>query len=140
MDKILIREMTINKYDQMIELWKRTPGIGLSDADTRKNIAQFLERNPGQSFVCESDHRIIGTVLCGHDARRGYIYHLAVDDAFRNQGIGKELMARALDALRKQSILKCHLFLYGDNEGAIRFYEKTGWIRRGNLLIYSKDL
>lgn len=132
--------MTMNEYDQMIELWKRTPGIGLSDADSRKNIAQFLERNPGQSFVCESDRRIVGTVLCGHDARRGYIYHVAVDDAFRKQGIGKELMAQALDALRKQGISKCHLFLYSDNEGAIRFYEKNGWIKRGNLLIYSKDL
>jgi ribosomal protein S18 acetylase RimI-like enzyme len=140
MDAILIREMTIGDYDRMIALWKRTNGIGLSDADTKENIHHFLVRNPGLSFVCESEKAIIGTVLCGHDGRRGYVYHLAVDDAKRKQGVGKKLMASALEKLRQQRIAKCHLFLYSDNEDAMRFYERTGWMRRCNLLIYSKDL
>lgn len=135
-----IREMEIGDYDRMIALWKRTTGIGLSDADTKENINRFLARNPGLSFVCETGGAIVGTVLCGHDGRRGYIYHLAVDDARRKQGIGKKLMANALEKLLLQGIAKCHLFLYTDNENAVRFYEKTGWMRRGNLLIYSKDL
>ncbi len=140
MDSILIREMKIGDYEHMIALWKRTAGIGLSDADTRENIQRFLERNPGLSFVCESGKAIVGTVLCGHDGRGGYIYHLAVDDARRKQGLGKQLMASALGKLRLQGIAKCHLFLYSNNENAMRFYENTGWVRRGNLLIYSKDL
>ena len=132
--------MSIGDYDRIVALWKRTTGIGLSDADTKENILRFLERNPGLSFVCESEKKILGTVLCGHDGRRGYIYHLAVDDASRKQGIGKKLMASSLEKLRLQGIAKCHLFLYTDNETAMRFYEKTGWMKRGNLLIYSKDL
>jgi ribosomal protein S18 acetylase RimI-like enzyme len=140
MENYLIHEMSIADYDRMIELWKRTPGIGLSDADSRENINRFLDRNPGLSFVCEIDQKITGTVLCGHDGRRGYIYHLAVDDRFRKIGIGKELVAQSLDRLRRQGIMKCHLFLYNDNDTAIQFYESTGWRKRGNLLIYSKDL
>jgi N-acetylglutamate synthase len=139
-EKTLVREMTIGDYEQMIALWKNTPGVGLSDADSKRNINQFLERNPGMSFVCEIDKRIIGTVLCGHDGRRGYIYHLAVDHAFRKQGIGKELMTRALEKLSRKRIAKCHLFLYSDNEDAIQFYDHTGWTKRSNLLIYSKNL
>ena len=118
--------MIVGDYEQMIALWNNTPGIGLSDADSKRNISQFLERNPGLSFVYEIDKRIIGTVLCGHDGRRGYIYHLAVDLAFRKQGIGKELMARSLDKLRHKRIAKCHLFLYSENEDAIQFYGRTG--------------
>ncbi len=132
--------MTIDDYDRITAVWKRTTGIGLSDADTKENILYFLQRNPGLSFVCESGETIVGTVLCGHDGRRGYIYHLAVDDAARKRGIGRQMMARALENLRRQKIAKCHLFLYADNDSAMRFYEKTGWVRRGNLLIYSKDL
>ncbi len=140
MDTMLIREMTINDYDQVIGLWERTPGIGLSDADSKEHINQFLERNPGLSFVCETDQQIIGTVLCGHDGRRGYIYHLAVDHECRNRGVGKKLMIHSLDKLHQQGIAKCHLFLYSDNENAMRFYDNTGWKKRSDLLIYSKDL
>jgi ribosomal protein S18 acetylase RimI-like enzyme len=140
MDKTSIREMTIYDYDQMVVLWKRTQGIGLSDADSKDNLGIFFERNPGSSFVCEVKEKIIGTVLCGHDGRRGYIYHLAVDSTFRKQGIGKKLMAKSLEKLRQLGIAKCHLFLYDDNKDAMMFYESTGWKRRHNLLIYSKDL
>jgi ribosomal protein S18 acetylase RimI-like enzyme len=135
-----IRKMTIDDYDRMVELWKKTPGIGLSAADSKRNIGLFFERNPGLSFVCEIEKIIIGTVLCGHDGRRGYIYHLAVDQKYRKKGIGKELMARSLEKLHQQGILKCHLFLYNDNSDAILFYDNTGWKRRDSLLIYSKDL
>ncbi len=36
-------------------LWKSTPGIGLSEADSREGIAKFLEANPGRCFVALSD-------------------------------------------------------------------------------------
>jgi len=140
MDKTYIREMVVGDYEKMITLWKNIPGIGLSDADSKRNISQFLERNPGLSFVYEIEKRIIGTVLCGHDGRRGYIYHLAVDHEFRKQGIGKELMAYCLEKLIRKRITKCHLFLYSDNEDAIQFYNHIGWEKRSNLLIYSKNL
>jgi len=140
MGKTSIREMIVGDYEKMIVLWKNTPGIGLSDADSKRNISQFLERNPGLSFVYEIEKRIIGTVLCGHDGRRGYIYHLAVDQEFRNQGIGKELMSHCFERLSRKRIAKCHLFLYSDNEDAIQFYDHIGWEKRSNLLIYSKNL
>jgi len=140
MQNISIREMTIDDYEQMIKLWENTKGIGLSGADSRANISQFVKRNPGLSYVCESSHQIIGTVLCGHDGRRGYLYHLAVDVAFRNRGIGKKLAVNSLEKLHQQNIDKCHLFLYHDNEIAIKFYENTGWEKRNNLLIYSKNI
>lgn len=140
MDKTCVREMIVGDYEQMIALWKNTPGIGISDADSKKNISQFLERNPGLSFVYEIDKRIIGTVLCGHDGRRGYIYHLAVDHEFKKQGIGKALMEHCLEKLGRKRIAKCHLFLYSDNEDAIQFYSRIGWEKRSNLLIYSKNI
>jgi N-acetylglutamate synthase len=137
---VTFREMTIYDYRKMTELWKRTPGIGLSNADSVDNIRIFFERNSGLSYICEIGNMLIGTVLCGHDGRRGYIYHLAVDDEQRRKGIGKELIKRCLDKLRQKGIAKCHLFLYSDNKDAVSFYEGTGWKRRDNLIIYSKDL
>jgi ribosomal protein S18 acetylase RimI-like enzyme len=134
------REMTVLDFDRMLKLWKRTSGIGLSDADSPCNIEIFLKRNPGLSFICESGGKLVGTVLCGHDGRRGYIYHLAVDENYRLSGIGKELMNRSLERLGDEGIVKCHLFLFSDNETAMQFYKNTGWAKREDLLIFSKNI
>jgi N-acetylglutamate synthase len=140
MEKAYIRDMVIGDYEQIIDLWKNSPGIGLSDADSKRNINQFLERNPGLSFVYEREKKIVGTILCGHDGRRGYIYHVAVDSAWKRQGIGKKLIAQSLSKLTHKRIAKCHLFLFHDNKEAMQFYDQIGWERRSNLLIYSKNL
>ncbi|HPR77475.1 MAG TPA: GNAT family N-acetyltransferase, partial [Candidatus Limiplasma sp.] len=74
-----IRLMTLNDYDAAIFLWKSTAGIGISDRDdSRDRIARYLARNPSTCFVAEENGRLIGTVLAGHDGRRGFIYHAAV--------------------------------------------------------------
>jgi len=74
-----IRPMTIADYDQLHALWLSTPGMGLNDLDdSREGIARFIARNPRTSFVAEQDGRLIGAIMCGHDGRRGYIYHTCV--------------------------------------------------------------
>jgi ribosomal protein S18 acetylase RimI-like enzyme len=138
--KCFFREMTISDYDRILSLWQKTPGLGLSEADSRKGILAFLERNLGLCFVCEEGERLIGTILCGHDGRRGYIYHLAVDEACRKRGIGRQLTQQSLDALRLLGIAKCHLFVYRDNKEAELFYTGIGWQKRTTLDIFSKDI
>lgn len=132
--------MTIGDYERILAFWQRTPGMGLSDADSREGICAFLERNPGMSFVCVEEERLIGTILCGHDGRRGYIYHLAVDKSHRERGIGRQLTQQSLDALQRIGIAKCHLFVYRDNEEAELFYDHLGWQKRTTLDIFSKDV
>ena len=55
-------------------------------SDTLAEIAKKLERDPDLFLVAESAGRIIGSVICGFDGRRGIIYHLAVASTFRGQG------------------------------------------------------
>ena len=140
MNNYSFREMNINDYDRILTLWQRTPGLGLSNADSREGIRSFLERNPGLCFVCQEGERLIGTILCGHDARRGYIYHLAVDERCRKRGLGRQLTQMSLDALYRQGIAKCHLFVYRDNKEAELFYGRMGWQKRITLDIFSKDI
>lgn len=135
-----IRSMHIEDYEQVLALWQRSQGIGLSSADERDSIQSFLRHNPSLCFVAQDGDLIIGTVLCGFDGRRGYLYHLAVDEAFRRQGIGNALMQRSLDELHKIGGQKCHLLVYFENENAQRFYKQTGWVLRTDILVMSKDL
>jgi len=137
---IMIWEMAINDYDEVLALWRASEGIGLSDADSRESIARFLERNPGLSFVAYDGQHLIGAVLCGHDGRRGYIHHLAVAKSHRRQGLGRALVGRCLSAVQREGIGKCHIFVFGDNKDAIAFWEKIAWIERVELVMMSQNI
>jgi ribosomal protein S18 acetylase RimI-like enzyme len=136
----MLQKLTIEDYEQILDLWQRVPGIGLSDADSKENIEAFFARNPGLSFAYIVDGKIVGTILTGHDGRRGYIYHLAVDEAYRRRGIAQKLVQASLAKLRESGIEKCHLFVFADNQIGQDFWDSTGWKRRDDLLLFSKSL
>lgn len=105
----IIREMIIEDYEQAFLLWSQIEGLVLSEADSKPNIESYLARNKGFCFVCEADNQVVGTILAGHDGRRGFIYHLAVNPENRKQKIGHRLVEMSLAQLREISIEKCHI-------------------------------
>lgn len=136
-----IRPFRMEDYHLAYDLWSRTPGMGLSASDSEDNIRRFLQRNPGLSFVAEDEAgNVQGTVLAGHDGRRGFLYHLAVSGACRGQGTGRQLVQAALDALGSQNIMKCHIMVLDDNELGQAFWSGLGWLKRDNILLYSHDI
>ena len=118
-------------------LWQATPGVGLSAADEPAALKAFLTRNPGTCFVAESDGRLTGTILVGHDGRRGLIHHLAVATDCRRSGLGRSLVEAGLQALHRQGIDKCHLMVFADNAGGAAFWTGIGATRRSELDLFS---
>ncbi len=135
-----IRQMTMADYDEVYALWEASEGIGLSAADEREGIAHFLERNPGLAFVACAGTELVGAVLVGDDGRRGYLHHLAVSAAYRHQGLGRALVERCLVALGERGIRKCHIFVYGGNQGGLAFWEEVGFYPRPELVLMSHDI
>lgn len=134
MKDLSIRLMTIEDYDAVVALWQSVDGVGLHDHDdSQEGIAAFLERNPGLCFVAASEDKIIGAVLCGHDSRRGYLQHLAVEPNHRGYGTGQKLVDACLSALKALGIRKCTIMVFGDNEQGLSFWRKCGWITRDDL-------
>lgn len=132
-----IREMEISDYPVVIKLWSETESMSLREADSRENIAAYLNRNPGLSFVAVDENVIIGAVLVGTDGRRGYLQHLAVSAGRRGQGIGQQLISAAVGALSQQGIAKTHLFVANENSAAQAFYQKLGWFAREEVRMFS---
>ena len=137
MMNIAVAEFTIDAYELVYSLWENCDGIGLSSADSQPNIRIYLERNPGLSLIASDGQTVVGTILCGHDGRRGYIHHLAVLSAYRRQGIGRLLVDKSLAALQACGIQKCHLFIYHDNASGIEFWERIGWTYRQDIGVVS---
>ena len=99
----MVRAMSIADYEEVYDLWMSIQGFGIrSMDDSKEGIRVFLKRNPTTSAVDVEDGRIAGAVLCGHDGRRGCLYHVCVSKNYRRQGIGKKMVAFCMEALRKE--------------------------------------
>ena len=133
-----IREMSIDQYEPIYELWENSEGVGLSASDEKGEIEKFLERNPGLCFTAWNGNVLVGAILCGHDGRRALIHHLAVRESHRRSGIGKTLVDRCFEALRQRGITKCHLFVFRDNVVGLAFWDGLDWIPREELLLMSQ--
>ena len=132
--------MVMSDYAAVRRLWETCEGVGLNDADRPEALRRYLARNPGMSFVAIDAEQVVGTVLCGHDGRRGYLNHLAVRPEFRRRGLARQLVGHCLAALEREGIAKCHLFIFGTNQEGRRFWRRIGWQLRGDLAVASRVL
>jgi len=132
--------MALADYPAVRALWESCEGVGLSESDRPQAIDAYLRRNPDMSGVAVEEGRIVGAALCGHDGRRGYLYHLAVSPIYRHQGIARRLVAHCLDTLQGAGIAKCHLFIFASNDTGRDFWRHTGWKLRNDLAVASYSL
>ena len=134
---MMIRVMTIDDYDEVYALWKKIKGFGIrSIDDSREGVERFLKRNPETSVVAREDGRVVGAILCGHDGRRGCLYHVCVDPDYRMRGIGKSMVVFCMNALRKEQISKVSLIAFTRNDVGNAFWRCIGWTKREDLNYY----
>ena len=130
--KYKIIEMKLDRYHELIDFWKNTEGLWVSDDDSYENLKIFLKRNPRLNFIAVSENKIVGTLKCSHDGRRGYLHHLAVKKEFRKEGIAKKLINNSLDNLQKAGITKdkVRVFVLDTNKPALKFWKHNGFIEQ----------
>jgi N-acetylglutamate synthase len=125
--QITTRPFRIDDYDAAIDLWNRVEGLEIAEGDGREEIARFLERNAGFSRVAMAEDHIIAVALCGHDGRRGYIYHLAIDPKYQRRGLGKILVEECLRRLQTAGIQRAIILVAGYNDSGRFFWRSIGW-------------
>ncbi|MDP1779799.1 MAG: GNAT family N-acetyltransferase [Anaerolineales bacterium] len=126
---INIREFSFtNDYDSILKLWQDIEtGMKVGRSDTPEEIQKKLERDPDLFLVAETNNEVIGSVIGAFDGRRGMIYHLAVHNKFRGQGVGAMLLTEVEMRLQAKGCLKCLMHVLNDNTEAIQFYQNRGW-------------
>ncbi len=119
--------MDIRDYPSVRELWLNTEGLFLDEGDSEEVMGNYLRRNRGLCLVACEGKRIVGTILCGHDGRRGVLRHLAVSRDCREAGIARALVSHSLSALAKKGIKKCNIFVLNTNIEGQQFWGHMGW-------------
>lgn len=132
-----IRTMTIEDYEGVYALWMSIKGFAIrSIDDSKEGVARFLLRNPDTSVVAEEDGRIIGAILCGHDGRRGCLYHVCVRQECRMRGVGKAMVVYCMEKLKTEQISKVSLIAFTANDVGNAFWRRIGWTKREDLNYY----
>lgn len=129
--------MTMADYDDVLALLRASQGIAIRGVDSRDAVERYLTRNPGLSFVARCATHLIGCVMCGHDGRRGYLQHLAVEAPFQRRGIGTALVERCLTKLKQLGLDKTHLDVLIANAPAHEYWTRRGWKVRDDIVRYS---
>lgn len=137
-----IQTMTIEHYQGLYDLWMTIHGFGIrSIDDSRDGVDRFLKRNPSTSVVAVAeDGSIVGGILCGHDGRRGCLYHVCVREDYRRMGIGKAMVVYCMNALKEEGINKVSLIAFTKNDVGNAFWNCIGWTKRLDLNYYDFTL
>jgi ribosomal protein S18 acetylase RimI-like enzyme len=130
--------MTPDDYDDTLALWNACEGVRASE--TRDEFERILARNPGLSTVLRREQKLAAAVLCCHDGRRGYLYHLGVAAEFRHVGLGRRLVEHSLARLKEQGISRCSIFLIVGNQTGEAFWRRMGWRERTDLQVLAYDI
>lgn len=113
---------------------------------TRVDIEGFHCVNPEFFLVAEADNKIVGfaygTVSSPpsevlekwRSARVGSVETLAVDEAFRRQGIAKLLLTSLFEKFKEKGIDLVTLSVHAVETAAMKLYEKMGFEPRAYFL------
>jgi GNAT superfamily N-acetyltransferase len=85
-------------------------------------------------IVAEKDGEIVGTLqitftpsISFQGGRRATVESVRVDEKYRGQGFGKELMKWAIERAREENCVAMQLTTNSDRTDAHRFYENLGF-------------
>ncbi|MDD2790438.1 MAG: GNAT family N-acetyltransferase [Sulfurimonas sp.] len=92
---------------------------------SKRNFIYHLKK--GNIFVAQEQTQLVGYILIFSYKKSLRIYSLAVDERFRGQNIGMQLIEYVKDLANAAHKRKLTLEVKTSNKNAIRFYEKFGF-------------
>jgi len=121
-----IRRFQREDETAVVALWQRC-GLVVPRNDPARDIALKMSWQPELFLVGEQNGEIVASVMAGYEGHRGWINYLAVDPDTRQQGLGRQMMSAAEDALRALGCAKINLQVRTTNAAVRTFYQRIGY-------------
>ena len=96
---------------------------------SRRAMRGFAEAPGAMTVVAEAGEELVGFCVAELQDQTGYVVTLDVAPAWRRRGLARRLMAEVEARVRAAGGLSMNLHVFTGNEGAIRFYERSGYAR-----------
>ncbi len=126
--EITFESLSFNDYDEIIALWARA-GLKFrpKGRDSRASLKHQLLSNIVWIIGAKRGQTLVGVAMPSHDTRRGWINRLAVDPAFRRQGIGEFLVQEAMRQLHAKGIEIITATIETRNVASLSLFKKMGF-------------
>ena len=108
--------------------------------ENRKNLRRKIKRDPESIFLAINDNKIIGCVFIVEDGWNAFIWRLSVRKKYRRQGIGKMLMQKAEEIIKKRGIKESSIFVDTKNKRLKQWYKKQGYLKTSDYTFFYKKL
>ncbi len=125
--QLIIRSFQVSDEPYVIDLWHRC-NLVVPQNDPKKDIEMKLQVQTELFFIGVISNRIVSTVMSGYDGHRGWIYYLAVDPDFQQNGIGRRMVEKTELKLQKLGCQKINLQVRNSNKSVIAFYKHLGFL------------
>ena len=133
---VKIRNYKISDYTKVKEILEEA---SLFDGvwDSEENLSGKIKANPESILVAVKDGVIVGNVcIINYGSKLQYLFRLAVDKDYRNQGIATQLINSAVDIARKNGVNEVGLYADADNSKLLAYYSKRGFKKSKNRYYY----
>ncbi|KAJ2497275.1 n-terminal acetyltransferase c complex catalytic subunit mak3 [Coemansia sp. RSA 1972] len=130
-DQDLSEPYSIYTYRFFVQQWPELCILAY-DEDTQECIGVIICKLHPHRRGCMDTHFDSDKM----QLNRGYIGMIAVDKSYRNHGIGRSLVVRALETMQKMGADEVILEAEANNQGALALYERLGFIREKRLFRY----
>ena len=134
-----IVQLTLQDHESIVDLWRRAElPIKPSGRDSREAIGHQLASGSQTILGWRHGGELVGTVIVTHDSRKGWINHLAVDPAYRHQGIGTHLIEAAEGLLSRQGIMVVAALIFKENRASRAVLSRAGYTQDPSILYLSR--
>lgn len=100
-------------------------------------VAQF-RRDPDLFIGAFAEDELIGVAIATDDGRKGWINRLAVLPSHRRKGVGRALIEKCEEALRKRGRGVFSILIEGENEASERLFLTSGYRDESDIRYYAK--
>jgi ribosomal protein S18 acetylase RimI-like enzyme len=116
-----------HQYEKaVIELWERCE-LTRPWNNPKLDIERKMKVEPELFMIGMTDGRVIASVMGGYEGHRGWVNYLAVDPAYRRQGLGRQMMEEVEKKLLEKGCPKINIQIRNGNSEAMAFYDKIGY-------------
>lgn len=126
--------------EAVLELWSRAAEDTGRPSDDAEAIFRVIDRDPQALELAVDGARIVGTLLSGFDGWRCGLYRLAVDPAYRRQGIAATLLERAERRLAALGVTRVNAMVLDENELGAGFWRAHGYAPQADWSRWVKSL
>lgn len=132
----IIRQFEPRDINRIIEIAENS----LTEYYTNSLIIDLYESWPDGFKVYTIDESIVGFMICARNTpNEARILMFAVDTAYRRHGVGNSLMKEFLEYCGRNGFISVKLEVKTDNDSAISFYKKFGFVVTSRLRAYYSD-